>query len=149
MEWQQEDFLISTEKHRLELNYIHQYLSKESYWAESIPFETVAKAIEHSVCFGIYHQQKQIGFARVVTDEATFGYLADVFIETSFRGRGLSKWLMQVIIEYPSFQGLRRIMLATRDAQGLYAQFGFVHPANEQEIMYIRRPDIYKKSTIK
>ncbi len=146
MEWQKDDFFISTDKQKLDLAYIHQYLSKESYWAANIPFHTVKKSIENSICFGIYQQEQQIGFARMIADEATFGYLADVFVDTAFRGRGLSKWLMEVIMDYPSFQGLRRIMLATRDAQGLYAKFGFNHPADQQEIMYLRRPDIYKKS---
>lgn len=145
MEWEKGDFLISTDKNKLDLQYIHHYLSKESYWAEGIPFETVSTAIENSVCFGIYYQQKQIGFARMVTDEATFGYLADVFVDVTYRGRGLSKWLMEVLLDCPPFPRLRRIMLATRDAQGLYAQYGFVHPATQEEIMYIRRPDIYKK----
>ena len=146
MEWQKDDFLISTDKQKLDLAYIHHYLSKESYWAANIPFHTVKKAIDNSICFGIYQREQQIGFARMITDEATFGYLADVFIDTHFRGKGLSKWLMEIIMDYPSFQGFRRIMLATRDAQGLYAKFGFTHPANQQEIMYIRRPEIYKKS---
>lgn len=145
MEWQKEGFTISTDKHKLELAYIHHYLSKESYWAEAIPIEIVQQSINNSVCFGVYNQEKQIGFARVITDEATFGYLADVFIDTAFRGKGLSKWLMQIIMAYPAFQNLRRIMLVTKDAQGLYEQFGFTYPNNVQEVMYVRRPDIYKQ----
>lgn len=148
MEVQKEAYLISTDPSKLDLPYIHQYLSVKSYWAEGIPFDVVRRSIENAVCFGLYYQSQQIGFARMITDEATFGYLADVFVDTAFRGRGLSKWMMEVILSYPSFQNLRRIMLATRDAQGLYAQFGFVHPANEKEIMYIRRTDVYKKSSL-
>ena len=145
MEWQKEAFLISTDKQKLDLAFIPHYLSEESYWAEAISFETVQKSIDNSVCFGVYYNKQQIGFARMITDEATFGYLADVFIDTAFRGKGLSKWLMQVIMDHPPFQKLRRIMLATKDAQGLYQKFGFVHPVSEQEIMYVRRPDIYKR----
>ena len=118
-------FLFSTDKGKLQTNYIHHYLSEESYWAKHIPMQTVEKAIEGSLCFGIYHNQQQIGFARVITDNATFGYLADVFIDKDYRGRGLSKQLMAFILEYPIIKTLRRFMLATKDAHSLYAQFGF------------------------
>ena len=120
-------FLFSTDKGKLQTHYIHHYLSEESYWAKNIPIQTVEKAIEGSLCFGIYDNQQQIGFARVITDNATFGYLADVFIDSDYRGRGLSKQLMEFIVEYPLIKTLRRFMLATKDAHGLYAQFGFNH----------------------
>lgn len=146
MEWQKDDYTISTNKEKLNIPYVYQYLSVESYWAQQIPLEVVEKAIANSVCFGVYHKDQQIGFARMVTDDATFGYLADVFIDENYRGQGLSKWLVKIIMDYPPFQKFRRIMLATRDAQGLYKKFGFTHPADLKEIMYVRRPDIYKKS---
>ena len=144
MEWQRDNFFISTEKSRLDISYIHRFLSQESYWAEQIPMEIVARSVENSLCFGIYHNEQQVGFARIITDEATFGYLADVFIDQSFRGRGLSKWLMQVIMEFPSLQGLRRLLLATKDAHGLYEQFGFSVVKNSERFMNIHRPDVYK-----
>lgn len=127
-----DDFLISTDKSKLDLQCIHQYLSCESYWAKNIPLALVEKSINGSCCFGIYHRRhgsndfdEQIGFARVITDHATFGYLADVFVLSPFRKQGLSKWLMESIMQHPELQGFRRWMLATKDAHGLYAQFGF------------------------
>lgn len=119
------NFFISTDKSKLDLGCIHDYLSNESYWAKNIPVDIVKKSIDGSVCFGLYDAETQIGFARVITDNATFGYLADVFILQQYRGQGLGKWMMQVIMEHPELQGFRRWMLATRDAHGLYAQFGF------------------------
>jgi GNAT superfamily N-acetyltransferase len=128
----------------MNIPYIQQYLSR-SYWAEGIPVETVKRAIEGSLCFGVYHHDVQVGFARVVTDAATFAYLADVFIDEKHRSKGLSKWLMQVIMDHESLQGLRRFMLATRDAHGLYKQFGFAQLTNPERLMQIVVPDIYKK----
>lgn len=125
-EVQKNDFFISTDKSKLNIGVIYNYLSKESYWAKNIPMKTVKKSIKGSCCFGVYHKSEQVGFARVVTDHATFGYIADVFILDEYRGKGLSKWLMETIMNYPELQGLRRWMLATRDAHGLYAQFGFL-----------------------
>ncbi len=118
-------FLLSTDKGKLQSKYIHHYLSEESYWAKNIPVQMVENAIAGSLCFGVYHNQQQIGFARVITDNATFGYLADVFIDKYYRGRGLSKELMAFIIDYPSIKTLRRFMLATKDAHSLYVKFGF------------------------
>ena len=120
-----DDFIISTDNQKLDINFIHQYLSQEAYWCKNIPLEIVKRSIENSLCFGMYHHEKQIGFARVITDKATFAYLADVFIINDYRGRGLSKWLMQTIIDTADLQGLRRWLLATLDAHGLYLQFGF------------------------
>ena len=116
------NFSISTDKSKLDIAVIHNFLSC-SYWAENIPVEKVQKSIEGSMCFGVYDNGKQIGFARMVTDNATFAYLADVFVLEEYRGHGLSKWLMEVIINHPDLQGLRRFMLATRDAHELYSQF--------------------------
>ncbi len=132
------DHLFSTDKTKLQLDVIHTYLSKESYWAQNMPLDIVKKSIEGSICFGVYLKDKQIGYARVVTDNATFGYLADVFISEAHRGKGLSKQLMQFIMAHPDLQGLRRMMLATKDAQGLYKQFGFTGLAMPERIMEIK-----------
>ena len=120
-----DDFIISTDNQKLDINFIHQYLSQEAYWCKNIPLEIVKRSIENSLCFGMYHHEKQIGFARAITDKATFAYLADVFIINNYRGRGLSKWLMHTIMSAPDLQGLRSLLLGTLDAHGLYAQFGF------------------------
>ena len=120
-----DDYLVSTDPSSLDVDVIYHYLSGESYWAQGIPRNVVEKSIAHSLCFGVYHQSKQIGFARLITDKATFAYLADVFISIDYRGLGLSKWLLQVIHAHPELQGLRRWMLGTRDAHSLYEQFGW------------------------
>jgi GNAT superfamily N-acetyltransferase len=144
-EQRREKFLISTDKNKLDINVIHQYLAR-SYWATNISREVVGRAIENSFCFGIYSAEKQIGFARVISDFATYAYLADVFVLEEFRGQGLSKWLMQCIMEHPALQGLRRFMLATKDAHGLYAQFGFEPLQSPDRYMERYDPDVYKKT---
>ena len=144
MEWTKDDFLITTDKEKIDALYVHQFLSC-SYWAAGIPLETVQRSIEGSLCFSVVYLNHQVGFARVITDEATFAYLADVFIDENFRGKGLSKWLMEVIISYPTLQGLRRFMLATRDAHGLYKQFGFEPMKNPDRWMEIHKPNAYKQ----
>lgn len=121
----QGNYRINTDKYQLQLPVIHRYLSEDSYWAKDIPVALVATSIDNSLCFGLYHESDQVGFARVVTDFATFGYLADVFVLPAHRGQGLSKWLMETILSHPGLQQLRRMMLMTQDAQGLYTQFGF------------------------
>ncbi len=143
---QKEAYTISTDKARLDIAYIHAFL-RTSYWAENIPVETVRKSIEGSLCFGVYEGSRQVGFARVVTDCATFGYLADVFIDADRRGRGLSKWLMETIMQHPGLQGLRRFMLATRDAHGLYAQYGFTPLGLPERWMNIHKPGLYLPTT--
>lgn len=125
MDWTKQEFLISTDKSRLQPEEIQRFLSEDSYWAKDRTFEQTLQAIENSICFGLFFEDRQIGFARVVSDQATFAYLGDVYVLEKFRGRGLSKWLMETIISHPDLQGLRRWLLATRDAHGLYAQFGF------------------------
>lgn len=145
MEWTKDDFLISTDKSKIDVMYVHQFLS-HSYWAEGIPMGTVQRSIEGSICFSVIYLDHQVGFARVITDEATFAYLADVFIDENFRGKGLSKWLMEVIMNYPGLQGLRRFMLATRDAHDLYKQFGFQPMNNVDRWMQIHKPDLYKQN---
>jgi len=144
MKWEKDGYTISTDKSGLNIAYIHQFLSK-TYWAENIPVETVQKAIEGSICFGVYSGDQQVGFARIITDQATFAYLADVFIDKGFRGKGLSKWLMEVIMGYEGLQGLRRFMLATKDAHGLYEQFGFTLLTFTERWMHIHKPEIYKQ----
>jgi GNAT superfamily N-acetyltransferase len=116
---------ISLDKSRLDLDAIHDFLSNESYWANERSIEQTRVAIENSICYGVYAGVRQIGFARVVTDKATFAYIGDVYILSEFRGRGLSKRLMQTIIDHPELQNLRRWVLATFDAHGLYEQYGF------------------------
>ena len=132
MEWARNEFVISTDKNRLQTALVHKFLIQESYWANTRTLEQTERAIENSLCFGVYHGEKQIGFARVISDLATFAYLGDVFILKEFRGRGLSKWLMETVVSYPDLQGLRRWILATKDAHGLYEQFGFT-PLNLPE----------------
>jgi GNAT superfamily N-acetyltransferase len=119
------DTEISTDPDRLDLNLIHSWLSEQSYWAQGVPLDVVRRAIAGSLCFGVYLDGRQIGFARVVTDGATHAWLADVFILDEYRGRGYGKALVAAVVEHPDLQGLRRILLATKDAHGLYAQYGF------------------------
>ena len=140
-----DNFSISTDKSKLEISVIHDFLSG-SYWSENIPVEIVRKSIEGSMCFGVYDSGRQVGFARMVTDTATFAYLADVFIIEEYRGQGLSKWLVEFILAHPDLQGLRRILLATKDAHNLYKQFGFTSINNPDRFMDIHNPDIYKKA---
>lgn len=123
-EWWRGEYLISTDKDRLDLAMVHGFL-KDSYWAAGIPKEVVRRSVENSLAFGVYQGDEQAGFARVTTDRATFAYLADVFIVESHRGRGLGRWLMEVILSHPELQGIRRWMLATRDTHDLYRQYGF------------------------
>jgi GNAT superfamily N-acetyltransferase len=137
---------ISTDKNKMDVDFIHAFLTC-SYWAESISKEIISKSIEGSLCFGVFSDERQIGFARMITDGATVAYLADVFIDEAHRGKGLSKWLMEVILSHPDLQGLRRIMLGTKDAHGLYAQFGFTPLTDPERLMQIVDPDIYKKSS--
>jgi GNAT superfamily N-acetyltransferase len=143
VEARQDTLLISTDPARLDPRAIHAYLTR-SYWAQGIPLETVERSIAGAICFGMYDNEAQVGFARVITDRATFAYLADVYILESHRGRGLAKWLMRVILAHPDLQGLRRFALATRDAHGLYAQFGFTPLVAPDRHMEIARPNIYR-----
>jgi GNAT superfamily N-acetyltransferase len=135
---------VSTDPALLDLDLVHNYLAQHAYWAAGIPRATLERAIAGSLCFGVYEGGKQVGFARVVTDRATFGYLCDVFVLPEFRGRGLSKWLMECVMAHPDLQGLRRFVLVTRDAHGLYARFGFETPADPKGYMHIHKPDVYR-----
>jgi GNAT superfamily N-acetyltransferase len=167
-EWRRGAYAISTDKRRLDVTAIHAYLSR-SYWAEQIPRTVVELSIENSLCFGIYEgvaaadgvdrsrgqdglapdhrRERQVGFARLVTDGATFAYLGDVFVLEAARGKGLSKWLMQEITSMPELAGLRRWNLATRDAHGLYTQFGFRALAAPERYMERLDPDVYRRTT--
>jgi GNAT superfamily N-acetyltransferase len=134
-EWDRGEFTISTDPERLDLEMIHGFLSNEAYWAPGRSRELVERSIRHSLNFGVYQGTEQVGFARVVTDRATFAWLADVFILPNFRKKGLSKWLMEVVGGHPELQGLRRWILATRDAHGLYRRFGFTPLAGAERFM--------------
>ncbi len=129
-------YTISTDKDRMDLDLIHAFLS-QSYWAKGIPKDTVRSAMEHSLCFGIFKENEQVGFARAITDYTTFAYMADVFVLEKERGKGLGKMLISYMLSYPSLQGLRRWTLGTRDAHGLYAHFGF-EPADSGREMVKR-----------
>lgn len=134
---------VSTDKDRLDVGLIHQFLATEAYWSRGIPRTTVEQAIAGSLCFGGYVDEGQVAFARVVTDGATFAYLADVFVLPAHRGQGYSKALVAAVMAHPSLQGLRRFMLATWDAHGLYARHGFAALARPDRLMEILRPDLY------
>jgi N-acetylglutamate synthase-like GNAT family acetyltransferase len=143
-----DSIFISTERSLLDLDVIHGFLS-QSYWAKNIPRELVRRSMEHSLCFGVYELQssarpKQVGFARIISDYATFAYLCDVFILPDYRGRALSKALVEEIVAHPDLQGLRRWMLVTLDAHGLYEQFGFHAAAHPERHMEIHHPGIYE-----
>ncbi|HAS8111404.1 TPA: N-acetyltransferase [Vibrio vulnificus] len=138
-------FEISTDNNRLNFEVIYEFIS-HSYWSADIPKATLEKAISNSFCFGVYDPiGNQVGFARLITDKATFAYLADVFIIESQRGKGLSKRLVETIVTHPELQGLRRMVLATRDAHGLYAQYGFKPVENPEILMQIWQPNIYRE----
>jgi GNAT superfamily N-acetyltransferase len=143
--WERLPYTISTERAHLDIDRIHAFLTR-SYWAAGIPRAVVVKSLEHSLCFSLLCNEMQVGFARVVSDFATFAYLADVFVEEAHQGRGLSKWLMEVIVGHPDLQGLRRFLLATRDAHGLYAQYGFTPLAAPQRWMERHDPDVYRSA---
>ena len=143
MEWQNGEFAISTRRERLQIEVIHKFLTEESYWAKERTKEQTAKAIKNSLSFGVYRGENQIGFARVVTDYATFAYLGDVFILKQFRGRDLSKWLMEIIIGHPDLQGFRRWILATKDAHALYEKFGFDRLGFPERWMEKTAPNAY------
>ena len=141
-EYTQGQYWITTDTQKLDLNAIHAYLSR-SFWAEGIPKETMAKAIVNSLCFGLFDGADQVGLARVVTDRATFAYLCDVYVLETHRGRGLGKWLIEVVMAHPDLQGLRRFQLVTRDAHGLYSRHGFATPLHPERHMEIFKHGMY------
>jgi GNAT superfamily N-acetyltransferase len=137
------EFIISTDKNLLQIDVIHGFLSTESYWAKERTIEQTKRAIENSLCFGVYFEDQQIGFARVVTDFATFAYIGDVFILQEFRGKNLSKNLMETMVSHNDLQGLRRWVLATKDAHGLYEQFEFANLRFPERWMEKTAPNAY------
>jgi N-acetylglutamate synthase-like GNAT family acetyltransferase len=140
-----EGYQFSSRYEDMDLNLIHSFISR-TYWASGIPQDTLTKALVNSICFGAFKDSgEQVAFARVITDKATFAYLADVFVLEEHRGKGLSKCLMHTVIHHPDLQNLRRMVLATRDAHGLYEQFGFKSLSNPQTFMEIWKPDVYIK----
>ncbi|MGA8272916.1 MAG: GNAT family N-acetyltransferase, partial [Candidatus Sulfotelmatobacter sp.] len=158
VEYRRGEFLISTDPERLSLDVVYEFLTN-CYWAKGIPREVVRRSIEHALCFGVYESLSpslaketrlgvptdlvQVGFARVITDFATIAYIGDVFVLGTHRGRGLAKWLMQCIVEHPALQNLRRWILTTRDAHGLYSQVGFTPLKMPERFMELHRPDVY------
>jgi len=137
--WRRDEYEISTDVSRLDLDIIHDYLSDRSYWATGRSREIVKRSIENSLSFGIFKDREQVGFARVVTDYATFAWIADLFILPEHRGRGLSKWLMEIMITHPQLQGFRRWVLSTKDAHRLYERFGFTRLYRPER--WMERPD--------
>jgi GNAT superfamily N-acetyltransferase len=141
-EWRRGSYLVSTDAERLDLGVVHAFL-REAYWARGISREVVERSVRGSLCFGLFEWERQVGFARVITDGATFAYLADVFVLPGRRGRGLAQWLMECVLAHPGLQGLRRFLLFTRDAHGLYARYGFAALDRPEFAMSIYRPDAY------
>lgn len=137
MEISENGFIFSDDVNKLDINAIHDYLCNQSYWASKIPWETVKRSVDGSLCFGIYTSTVQIGFARWITDKATFAYLADVYVLPEYQGQGLMKKLISLMLFHKDLQGLRRYMLSTRDAHGLYEQFGFKPLDNPEKLMSI------------
>lgn len=140
------DYTITTDKSKMQVQALHRYLSEESYWAKHIPLEAVQQSFDHSFCIAVLKDGEQVGYARLITDYTTFAYLADVYVLDAHRGKGLSKKMMELLMGLPFVKGLRRIMLATLDAHGLYEQFGFRQPAFPERFMEVNRPKIYEDS---
>ncbi len=141
-----EGYHISSNRADMDLSVIHGYLT-QSYWAKGISFDVVQQSVENSLCFGVFHEtNEQVGFARVITDTATFAYLADVFVLEQHRGQGLSKWLIDILLAHPQLQNLRRIALATQDAHSLYSKFGFEPLRSPNLFMERHHPDIYQNT---
>jgi GNAT superfamily N-acetyltransferase len=139
-----DDYELSNDRERLDVDLIHRFLAQDSYWARGIPRAVVERSLCHSLCFGLYQDGKQVAFARVITDFATFGYIGDVFVVPEHRGRGLGKRLIRDILAHPELAGFRRWLLATDDAHGLYAQFGFTPLARPDQMMEIRDRNLYR-----
>lgn len=142
---EKDQFLISTDKRKLDIDSIHEFLSTKAYWSLNIPKETVRKSIENSLCFGLYDGEKQVGFARVISDFATIAYLGDVYVLEQYRGHGLSKWLMETVMSHPQLQGLRRWILLTGDAHGLYRKFGWTDIADPSLWMELHNRNVYSR----
>jgi ribosomal protein S18 acetylase RimI-like enzyme len=145
VEYRRGSYRITTDPNQIDVDAVHAYLT-QSYWARGIPRETVAKSIRGSICFGLFDGPRQIGLGRVITDRATFAYLCDVYVLEGYRGRGLARWLMEVIVAHPELSGLRRFVLVTRSASGLYEKFGFTPLRRPEGYREIVRPHIYAPS---
>ena len=142
---EKDQFLISTDRSKLDTDSIHEFLSTKAYWCLNIPKETVRKSIENSLCFGLYDGEIQVGFARVISDFATIAYLGDVYVLEEYRGHGLSKWLMETVMSHPQLQGLRRWILLTGDAHGLYRKFGWTDIADPSLWMELHNRNVYSR----
>ena len=140
------EYCVSSDPNRLDLTTVHDYLSK-SYWSPGIPIEVIKRAMEGSICFCLFHRDSQIGFARVITDRATFAYLCDVYVLDDYQRQGLGHWLMEVVTSHPDLQGLRRFVLVTRDAHRLYERFGFLPLARPEGYMELHRPNVYSNNS--
>ncbi|HEY9046651.1 MAG TPA: GNAT family N-acetyltransferase [Ohtaekwangia sp.] len=136
-------FVFSSDRSRIDVPYVHRVISTQTYWAKGVPLDVMQRSIENSCCFGVYTGEQQVGFARLITDYATFAYLADVFIDEAYRGKGLSKKLMDFIFGIEEFKIFRRMVLVTRDAHTLYERYGFKPLKSPQNYMELHRPDVY------
>ena len=145
MEWQRYEFRVSTDPRLLQLAVIHDFL-RQTYWANEISESVLKKALDGSLCFGLYQGERQVGLARVITDRATFAYLSDVFVPDEFQGQGLGQWLVGCVLAHPELQGLRRIMLSTLDAQDLYRRLGFQELAHPERVMEIFDPNVSRET---
>jgi GNAT superfamily N-acetyltransferase len=146
IQWKRGEFQVTTDRTRLEIETIHNFLALESGWAKGIPRQIVERSIEGSLCFGLFHRNRQVGFARVITDCATIAYLGDVFVLKDCRGRGLAKWLMECVVAHPELQDLRRWILVTADAHDLYRKYGFTQLARPESFMELHDPDVHRLS---
>ena len=140
-----DSIIISTDKAKIDVDYVHAFLVR-SYWAGNVPRSIVERSLENSLCFGAYRNNRQVGFARAITDYATFAYLADVFIDPGEQGKGVGKKLIEFILHYPLLKNLKRWHLVTLDAQGFYEKFGFRNPEHPNQHMEIRRADVYTRT---
>ena len=143
-EWQRDEFQVTTDNRRLDLNVVHDFLTHQSDWARGIPRSVLEKSVLNSLCFGLFHGNRQVGFARVISDLATVAYVGDVFVIPEYRGRGLAKWLMECIVRHPDLQNLRRWILVTGDAHGLYRKYGFTALLRPDSYMELHNPNVYK-----
>ena len=139
-------YSLTAERGRIDVAAVHAFLTR-CFWARGISKELVARSIEHSLCFGVFHLDKQVAFARAVTDYSTYAYLCDVYVLEAHRGNGVGKWMMEFVMSHPELQGLRRFQLVTRDAHGLYTRFGFKAPDHPERQMEIFRPGLYSGET--
>jgi GNAT superfamily N-acetyltransferase len=142
--WSREGYTISTDQEKLNVDAVFTYLSKESYWAAGIPRDVVERSLHSSLCFGLYHDNAQVGLTRVVTDYATMAYIGDVYVLPEHRGRGLSKWMIECVLAHPELAHLRRWILVTRDAHELYRKYGFTNLRRPEGYMELHNPDTYK-----